>query len=72
MIVNLSIYRNAGEAATRSQRFVRVDRSLALFVGEEVAGPASIVYEVPPLEAGTNYVQSDSLPDFLHLTLVVS
>jgi hypothetical protein len=70
---NLSIYRNQEEAIsiTPSGKEWAIDRSKALFVGDEVPAPGTITYEVPPLPAGTYYVQSDFAADLLVATLVV-
>ena len=41
-----------------------------IFSGEVVQGPGTIAYQVPPLPAGTYYLQSDYLPDRVYGTLV--
>ena len=48
-----------------------VNHKKALFVGDEVLGPGTIVYRVSALPAGTCYVQSDFAPDRLVATLVI-
>jgi hypothetical protein len=70
---NLSIYRSQEDAIsiTPSGDEFAIDRKKAIFVGDEVAAPGTIKYEIQPLPPGTYYVQSDFTADRLVATLIV-
>jgi hypothetical protein len=70
---SLSIYRTQAEAiaiSTEEQSVTSLSRN-AIFEGDPVQAPGTITYKVPPLPAGTYYIQSDELADHLAATLVV-
>jgi hypothetical protein len=69
---NLSIYRSQADAVAVSPDGTEMAIRLAspIFSGEVVQGPGTIAYQVPPLPAGTYYLQSDYLPDRVYGTLV--
>jgi hypothetical protein len=73
---NVSIYRSRGEAVTQvashSYMVGPANREQALFVGDSVMGPATIIYHVPALPSGEYYIQSDKDPTVLFATLVVA
>lgn len=71
---NISIYPSQNSAYSLVDGGVMVgpdNRAQALFIGDDVAAPGIITYRVPPLPAGTYWMQSDFLPTVTHATLVV-
>ncbi len=70
---SLSIYRSQADAIAISaeEQSVTVRSENALFKGHRVQAPGTVTYSVPPLPAGTYYIQSDELAAHLAATLVV-
>ncbi|MDP9317971.1 MAG: hypothetical protein M3O94_02625 [Actinomycetota bacterium] len=71
--VGISIYRTQADAITISteEQSVSVLGNNAIFRGDRVQAPGTVTYSVPPLPAGTYYIQSDQLAAHLAATLVV-
>jgi hypothetical protein len=68
---NVSIYASQSEAVRLVDRGLQVEQSRAIFAGDFVNGPGSITYHIPPLSAGSYYMQSDTASEYLFASLVV-
>jgi len=69
--VNISIYASQSEAVSLVDGGIQVKQSRAIFAGPFVTGPDSITYAIPPLAAGSYYMQSDSAAMLLFASLIL-
>ena len=74
--LNISIYASPDKGYTETTEnggiAYTTHRENALFLGEEVVSPETITYKVPPLAAGTYWLQWDVSPGTMNAWLVVS
>jgi len=71
---NISIYASQSDAVQIIDGGLMTGFALesAVFVGQPITGPASISYDIPPLAAGTYYMQSDRHAGRLFALLIVT